>query len=160
MTPIQNREPGVPGAVFDTTDVTAELICDGFHNHPAILRTAFRQLGEDRVCVISDSMSAADNGDGEYSLGGQTVYVRDGKATLADGTIAASTTNVFEEFKNLLRFGIDFKSALKACTANPAKAIGVYGVTGSVEVGKRADLTVIDGDTRLRHVFIKGKQVL
>ncbi len=160
MTPIQNREPGVPGAVFDTPDVTAELICDGFHNHPAILRTAFRQLGEDRVCVISDSMSAADNGDGEYSLGGQTVYVRDGKATLADGTIAASTTNVFEEFKNLLRFGIDFKSALKACTANPAKAIGVYGVTGSVEVGKRADLTVIDGDTRLRHVFIKGKQVL
>lgn len=160
MTPIQNREPGVPGAVFDTDGVTAELICDGFHNHPAIIRMAFRQLGEDRVCVISDSMSAADNGDGEYELGGQKVYVKDGKATLADGTIAASTTNIFDEFKNLLRFGIDFKSALKACTANPAKAIGVYSVTGSVETGKRADLTVIDGDTQLRHVFIKGRQVL
>lgn len=160
MTPIQNREPGVPTAVFDSDSVTAELICDGFHNHPAIIRMAFRELGEDRVCVISDSMSAADNGDGEYELGGQTVYVRDGKATLADGTIAASTTNVFDEFKNLLRFGIDFKSALKACTANPAKAIGVFDVTGSVEVGKRADLTVIDSDAQLRHVFIKGKQVL
>ena len=160
MTPIQNREPGVPTAVFDSDSVTAELICDGFHNHPAIIRMAFRELGENRVCVISDSMSAADNGDGEYELGGQTVYVRDGKATLADGTIAASTTNVFDEFKNLLRFGIDFKSALKACTANPAKAIGVFDFTGSVEVGKRADLTVIDSDAQLRHVFIKGKQVL
>ncbi len=159
MTPIQNREPGVPGAIFDTDGVTAELICDGFHNHPAIIRMAFRQLGEDRICVISDSMSAADNGDGEYELGGQTVYVKDGKATLADGTIAASTTNVFDEFKNLLSFGIDFRSALKACTANPAKAIGVYSLTGSVEVGKRADLTVIDGDAQLRHVFVKGKQI-
>ena len=67
---------------------------------------------------------------------------------------------MFDEFKNLLRFGIDFKSALKACTANPAKAIGVFDHTGSVEVGKRADLTVIDSDAQLRHVFIKGKQVL
>ncbi len=159
MTPIQNREPGVPGAVLDTDGITAELICDGFHNHPAVIRMAFRQLGEDRICVISDSMSAADNGDGEYELGGQTVYVRDGKATLANGTIAASTTNIFDEFKNLLSFGIDFRSALKACTANPAKAIGIYGQTGSVEVGKRADLTVIDSDAQLRHVFIKGKQL-
>lgn len=159
MTPIQNREPGVPGAVFDNGSVTAELICDGFHNHPAVIRTAFRQLGEDRICVISDSMSAADNGDGEYELGGQTVYVRDGKATLADGTIAASTSNVFDEFRNLLKFGIDFVPALKACTANPAKAIGIYSQTGSVEVGKRADLTVIDSNAQLRHVFVKGKQV-
>ena len=159
MNGLTSREAGMVGAVLDSEAVTAELICDGFHNHPAVVRMAFRQLGENRVCVISDSMSAADNGDGEYELGGQTVYVKDGKATLADGTIAASTTNVFDEFKNLLKFGIDFRSALKACTANPAKAIGVYSVTGSIEAGKRADLTVIDGDTQLRHVFVKGRQI-
>ncbi len=156
MTPVQNRAPGVPTAVFESENVTAELICDGFHNHPAILRMAFRLLGEDRAVVISDSMSAAGCGDGEYELGGQTVYVKDGKATLADGTIAASTTNIFEEFKNLLRFGIDFRSALKACTINPAAAIRRDGVTGSIAAGKRADLLVLDDALNIKAVFIKG----
>lgn len=156
MTPIQNRAPGVPTAVFETENVSAELICDGFHNHPAVLRMAFSLLGEDRAAVISDSMSAAGCGDGEYELGGQTVYVKDGKATLADGTIAASTTNIFEEFKNLLRFGIDFKTALKACTINPARAIRRDSETGSIAAGKRADLLVLDEELNIKAVFIKG----
>lgn len=160
MTPIQNRAPGVPTAVFDSDKVTAELICDGLHNHPAVLRMAFNLLGEDRAVVISDSMSAAGMGDGEYELGGQTVYVNDGKATLADGTIAASTTNIFAEFKNLLSFGIDFKAALKACTINPAKAIGADDITGSIEKGKRADLLVLDGELNLKAVFVGGKQIV
>ncbi len=160
MTPIKNREPGVPTAVFENEKVMAELICDGFHNHPATLKMAFKLLGEDRAIVISDSMSAAGMTDGEYKLGGQTVYVKDGKATLADGTIAASTTNVFEEFKNLLKFGIDFRTALKACTINPAKAIGAQDYTGSIEIGKNADLLIIDGNLDIKAVYIKGKAVL
>lgn len=160
MTPIQNRAPGVPTAVFDDEKATAELICDGLHNHPAILRMAFSLLGEDRAVVISDSMSAAGMGDGEYELGGQTVYVNNGKATLADGTIAASTTNIFAEFKNLLNFGIDFKAALKACTINPAKVVGADKFTGSIEKGKRADLLVLDSDLNLKAVYIGGKQVI
>lgn len=160
MTPIQNRAPGVPTAVFDDEKATAELICDGLHNHAAILRMAFSLLGEDRAVVISDSMSAAGMGDGEYELGGQTVYVNNGKATLADGTIAASTTNIFAEFKNLLNFGIDFKAALKACTINPAKVVGADKFTGSIEKGKRADLLVLDSDLNLKAVYIGGKQVI
>lgn len=160
MTPIQNRAPGVPTAVFENKTATAELICDGFHNHPAILRMAFELLGEDRAVVISDSMSAAGCGDGEYELGGQTVYVKDGKATLADGTIAASTTNIFEEFKNLLRFGIDFKLALKACTINPARAIRRDCETGSIAAGKRADLLVIDDEMNIKAVFINGSRAV
>lgn len=160
MTPIQNRAPGVPTAVFDDEKATAELICDGLHNHPAVLRMAFSLLGEDRAVVISDSMSAAGMGDGEYELGGQTVYVKEGKATLADGTIAASTTNIFAEFKNLLKFGIDFRAALKACTINPAKVVGADKITGSVEKGKRADLLVLDSDLKLKAVFIGGRQVV
>ena len=159
MTPIKNREPGVPTAVFDSGTVTAELICDGFHNHPAVLRMAFRLLGSDRPVVVSDAMMAAGAGDGEYSLGGQTVFVRNGKATLADGTIAASTTNLFDEYKNLLRFGVDPQQALRACTINPARAIGADKVTGSVAVGKRADLIAVDDELELTAVFIKGKRL-
>ena len=132
MTALTSREPGVVGAVFDNDKVTAELICDGFHISPATLRIAFKILGEDRTVVVSDSMKAAGAVDGDYDLGGQTVYVRGGKALLKDGTIAASTTNIFDEFKNLLSFGVDEKQALKSCTINPAKVVGKDKETGSI----------------------------
>lgn len=157
MSPIKNREPGVPVAVFESGNVTAELICDGIHNHPAIVRLAFGQLGEDRVCVISDSMSAAGCGDGEYSLGGQKVFVKNGKATLADGTIAGSTTNLYDEFLNLLRFGIPLRAAVKACTINPAKAVRADKETGSIEAGKRADLLIINDKYEIVRVIKGGK---
>ena len=158
MTALTSREPGVVGAVFDNDNVTAELICDGFHISPVTLRIAFKILGEDRTVVVSDSMKAAGAEDGEYDLGGQTVYVREGKALLEDGTIAASTTNIFDEFKNLLSFGIDEKQALKSCTINPAKAIGKDKETGSIAVGKYADLCVLDKDRNIKAVFVKGKR--
>ena len=160
MTGISARVPGVAGAVFDSDTVRAEIICDGFHVNPITLRMAFKTLGEDRTIVISDSMKAADCPDGEYMLGGQTVYVRDGKALLADGTIAASTSNLFDEFKNLLSFGIDFTHAVKSCTINPAKAIGQDKITGSIEKGKFADLLIIDEDFNIKNVFVKGKKVI
>lgn len=157
MPPVKNREPGTVTAVFDSESVTAELICDGFHNHPAILRMAFRLLGRDRAVVVSDSMKAAGCKDGEYLLGGQTVYVRSGRATLADGTIAASTANIYSEFKNLLSFGVPFDAALRACTINPARAIGADKETGSIEKGKRADFTVLDSEMNIKAVFVKGE---
>lgn len=157
MPPVRNREPGAVTAVFDSDTATAELICDGFHNHPAVLRMAFRLLGEDRAVVVSDSMRAAGCANGDYELGGQKVFVRGGRARLADGTIAASTTNLFEEFRNLLSYGVPLRSALKACTKNPAAVAGVYDKTGSIETGKYADLLVMDADLQIRHVMIRGK---
>ncbi len=160
MPPLLSRAPGVVGAVFDDRRVFAELICDGIHIAPAVLRTAFTVLGEDRTVVVSDSMSAAGMADGEYTLGGQTVFVSGGKATLADGTIAGSTTSIFEEFKNLLAFGIPLKQAVKSCTINPAKSIGVQSITGSICEGRNADLVVLSGDmTEIKAVFIKGKRI-
>ena len=158
MPPIRNRDPGAVTAFFDSGTATAELICDGFHNHPAVVRMAFRLLGADRAVVVSDSMRAAGCGDGDFELGGQKVFVRDGKALLADGTIAASTTNVFEEFRNLVSWGVPFGAALRACTINPARVAGAADRAGSIEVGKPADLLVLDESLRIRHVFVHGKE--
>ena len=97
-------------------------------------------------------------GNGEYELGGQTTYVKDGYkvAKLEDGTIAASITNVFDEFKNLLGFGIDFKSALKSCTINPARVIHEENNIGSIAVGKNADLVITDENLEITEVYING----
>ena len=157
MTPMTHREAGVVGIAFDS-NITCELICDGAHICPTVLRNAFKLLGENRACVISDSMRGAGLGNGEFELGGQTVYVKDGYtvARLEDGTIAASITNVFDEFKNLLSFGIDFKTAIKSCTINPARAIGENKKIGSISVGKYADLIVTDEKFNIEEVYING----
>ena len=157
MTPMTHRSAGIVGAALDS-DITCELICDGAHICPTVLRNAFRILGENRACVISDSMRAAGLGTGAFELGGQTVYVREGDKTavLYDGTIAASVTNVFDEFRNLLSYGIEFKTALKSCTINPARVIGEDKNIGSIAVGKAADLIVTDEEMNIKEVYING----
>lgn len=151
------RQPGIPVAILDDDNATAELICDGRHISPALLRIAFRQLGEDRTVVVSDAMQAAGLGDGQFSLGGQTVYVKNGYATLADGSFAASTTNLFQEFCNLLDYNIPLRQAVKSCTINPARVIGADKSTGSIAVGKYADLLILDASFRhIQGVFIRG----
>lgn len=158
MTSMTHREAGVAGTALDNENVTCELICDLQHICPAVLRSTFKILGEDRACVISDSMRAAGLGEGKFEFGGQNVYVNNNfkAAKLSDGTIAASITNLFDEFKNLINIGIDFKSALKACTINPAKVIKEDKNIGSIAVGKYADLIVTDENLNLEEVYING----
>ena len=160
MPPIWHRAPGAVVAAFDSATSTAELICDGIHAKPCILRMACKLLGEDRSVVVSDAMCAAGCGDGEFELGGQKVFVQNGKATLANGNLAGSTTNMHREFLNLISFGIPFKQALKSCTINPAKVIGVDGVTGSLKQGKRADILIVDAYLRIQTVLVKGRVVV
>ena len=105
--------------------------------------------------MVSDSMRAAGHADGEYTLGGQKVWVKKGRALLEDGTIAASTTNLLEEFRNLLGWGIPMRQAVKAVTINPARAIRADGITGSIEPGKLADLVALDEELRVRRGQIK-----
>lgn len=158
MTGMTHREAGVVGTVMDNEKVMCELICDGGHVCPTVVRNTFRILGENRICVISDSMRGAGLGAGEFDLGGQKTYVyENGKyAVLEDGTIAASITNVFDEFKNLLAFGIDFKTALKSCTINPARAIGLESEIGSIAPGKAADIVFADEKLNIKEVYING----
>ena len=97
--------------------------------------------------------------DGAYDLGGQTVFVKEGKALLEDGTIAASTTNIGQEVRNLLAFGVPFRQVLKSATINPARQLGVDHITGSIKIGKYADLTVTDKNCNPMQVFVKGRPV-
>lgn len=160
MNCITSREAGMVGAVMDSDSVMAELICDGVHICPATLRITFKVLGEDRTVVISDALMAAGMPDGEYMLGGQKVYKKS-DCRLADGTLAGSVTNLFEEFHNLLGYGIPFKQALKSVSINPAKAIGADKFTGSIEEGKFADLLITSEDFKeIKAVFVKGKRVI
>lgn len=159
MTGLNHRVPGAVGAVFDDRHVKAEMICDGFHVHPAVLRAAFRLLGEDRTVVVSDSMRAADLPDGVSELGGQEVFVKDGQARLADGTIAGSTTNLADELKKLVEFGISPRQAVRSVTINPAREIGADREIGSIEPGKQADLVILDKQFRVLQVIHAGKIV-
>ena len=107
----------------------------------------------DRVVLISDSMRAAGMKDGSYELGGQQVTV-DGKlATLADGTIAGSVTNLYKCMQTAVSFGIPLEEAVAAATANPAKSIGIYDKVGSISVGKQADVLLLDKELNLKKVI-------
>ena len=153
MSGLHHRKPGVVGAVFDDSRVRGELICDGFYIHPAVLRAAFRLLG-DRALIVSDSMRANGMPEGEaFDLGGQMVTVHQGKALLPDGTIAGSVTNLHQEIKNLVSFGVPFEQAVKAATLLPARAIGLDGEIGSIAPGKRADLVVLDENLDIAAVY-------
>ncbi len=157
MPGMSHREPGVVGAVFDDDRIRAEVICDGFHINPPVVRVTFEMLGEDRSVIVSDSMRAAGEPDGTYTLGGQTVYVKNSQARLADGTIAGSTTNIHQEVKNLIHWGVPFRQVIKSATINPAKEIHMEDQIGSIKVGKYADLVVLDSDWNIKMVVIHGK---
>ena len=158
MPSLHHREPGVIGAAGEREKVTAELICDGLHVHPSVIRLAFKVFAG-RICLISDSLRCCGMPDGEYELGGQTVYLRDGQARLADGTLAGAVSNLFDDMVNAIRFGIPLEQAVMAATINPARAIGADHETGSLEAGKMADFVVCDKEWKIRQVVIGGKAI-
>jgi N-acetylglucosamine-6-phosphate deacetylase len=157
MEPFLHRSPGVVGAAFDA-GAFVEIICDGIHLHPAVIRAVFKLYGANRVCLVSDSMRSAGLPDGEYELGGQPVYVKMGKATLIDGTIAGSSTNVLTALQNCVAFGVPKEQALLAATLTPACSIGLHKEIGSIERGKLADLILADENFNISKVFIEGRE--
>lgn len=157
MPPFGHRDPSVVGAAFEHKNVFVELICDGIHIHPSVVRAMFAMFGAERICMISDSMMAAGMPDGKYSLGGQAVTVKDKAATLADGTIAGSASNLYDCFKAaVLNMGISLESAVLACTLTPAKSLGIDSVCGSISVGKNADLVLLDKNLNIVKIVKDG----
>ena len=157
MTGLAHREPGLVGAAL-SCDCLAEVICDGIHIHPAVLKTAFKAL-EDRGMVISDSMAACGLADGDYSLGGQAVTVRGPRATLADGTLAGSVTFAWDGMVNLIRAGVPAEQAVAAATAVPAKSAGLEDACGKIAVGRSADLVLCDNNWTIRQVYFAGEAI-
>ncbi|MBR5425990.1 MAG: N-acetylglucosamine-6-phosphate deacetylase [Clostridiales bacterium] len=159
MNPLSHHEPGSVGALLEDPDVTCELICDGMHVHPSVLKIALASLGEDRAVAVSDAMRAAGMPDGEYSLGGTMVRVIAGRTDFGNGRLAGSTTDIHTCFLNLLKMGMPLRTALKACTLNPARVLHIENETGTLEIGKCADMVALDSQYRVRKVFVKGKLV-
>jgi len=159
MQPFSHRAPGLVGAACDTEDCMVEIICDGIHIHPCVIRTTFKMFGDDRICLISDSMMATGMPDGNYSLGGQPVKVKGNYATLSDGTIAGSATNLMDCMRTAVSFGIPLESAVKCATMNPAKAIGVFHKYGGLSIGKTANILLLDKDLNIKQIILRGKLV-
>lgn len=161
MPPFTHRMPGVVGAVADSPHVNAELICDGVHIHPSVVRATFRMMGEDRMILISDSMRATGMPDGKYLLGGLEVEVVGNRATLvSNGTLAGSATNLMDCMRTAVKkMGIPLETAVACATINPAKALGEYKDYGSITPGKKADLVLLDSELNLKMVFKDGRRV-
>lgn len=162
MPPFHHRAPGVVGAVADSAHVTAELICDGIHVHPAMARAAFQMLGYRRVILISDSMRATGMPDGIYTLGGQAVRVSGKKAVLASGgAIAGSVTNLMDCMRTAVQeMGLPLEQVVACATANPAKRLGVYGQYGSISPGKKANLVLLGAALQTKAVIKDGKKIV
>jgi N-acetylglucosamine-6-phosphate deacetylase len=156
MPGMHHRRPG-PIPAGAESGIYAELICDGVHIHPAMVRTLVALYGTDRVILISDSMRATGLEDGKYDLGGQTVTVSGGVAYTDGGNLAGSTTNLFECVRRAISFGISKEDAFKMASANPARLMGLN--KGEVKVGLDADLIFVDGECRLVGVM-KGGEII
>ena len=156
MPPLHHRDGGVVAAGLTSDTALCEMICDGFHIAPHMVKLAYRLAGE-RLVLITDSMEATGCADGEYRIAGNPVTVKDGKARTHDGAIAGSTLSMWEAVRNLRDFaGTTLENAIYAATMAPAREIGLEGEIGSIEAGKRADLLVLDDGDAIHRVMCGG----
>ena len=137
----------------------AELICDGVHIHPSMVRATFQMMGEDGVILISDSMRATGMPDGQYTLGGLDVNVVGNRATLvSDGALAGSATNLMDCVRTVVRdMGIPLETAVACATMNPAKSLGEYENYGSITKGKKGNVVLLDENLNLKMVIKDGE---
>lgn len=159
MDPMHHRKPGPIPAAVEHGEVTAEIIADGVHIHPAMVRLAFQLFGDNRMILISDTLRAAGLEDGTYDLGGQDVTVRGPVATIDNGALAGSVSDLMRCLTVAVRdMGIPLASAVKAASANPARALGLDAERGAIEPGKVADAVLLDKETLdVRAVVLRGE---
>ena len=161
MPPFTHRAPGVVGAAFDHPQVKVELISDGVHIHPSVVRAVFQLFGAHRVILISDSLRATGMPDGRYPFGGQEIEVHGNRATMADdpNTLAGSVSDLMACMRSAVSFGIPLHDAVRAAAVNPAQVLGIFDRLGSLDVGKTASLAILDQDLNLKDVFFRGQLV-
>jgi len=158
MSPLHHREPGVAGSALMHDELAVELICDGVHLHPEIIRMVYKVKPHNRIVLVTDSIGAAGCPNGEYDLGSMPIVLKDGTARLRDGgNLAGSCLTMERALANTMAFtGIPLEDVLPGLTINPAKQIGVENRKGSIELGKDADLAVLDTDYAVVRTYVKG----
>lgn len=157
MRGFHHRDPGTAGAVLLHDELTAEMIVDGVHIHPEIVKLTYKQKGKDKIILITDSMRAKWLEDGVSSLGGQKVIVKDGKALLENGALAGSTLKMNDALTNMMAFtGCSLEDVITMGAYNPAKQIGVLDRKGSIKTGKDADLVVLDDNNKVILTICRG----
>ncbi|GAB1483094.1 N-acetylglucosamine-6-phosphate deacetylase [Treponema sp.] len=152
------HDPAILTAVLES-DIYAEMICDGFHLHPPIVRLLLKTKGLERMIAVSDSTMAAGFPDGEYALGLNKIVVKDGDAKLiSNGTRAGSTLTMIKALQNIQKFtGFKLESISKLLSENPARMLGIFQETGSIAEGKAADLVLLDTHLEVSMTLIGGK---
>ena len=161
MPPFTHRAPGVVGAAFDHPQVKVELISDGVHIHPSVVRAVFQLFGAQRVILISDSLRATGMPDGRYPFGGQEIEVHGNRATMVGdpNTLAGSVSDLMACMRSAVSFGIPLHDAVRAAAVNPAQVLGIFDRLGSLDVGKTANLAILDENLELKDVFFRGRLV-
>lgn len=162
MTGLHHRKPGTVGAVLTDDRISAEIIADGFHVHPGAIRLLTRAKQNHNLMLITDAMSAAGLGNGQYSLGGLAVTVKDGMATLTEGnSLAGSTLTMISAFRYMVNtVGISVQEASVLASGNPARMLGMDDKLGSLAAGKQADILLLTPDLDISSIWVKGKQTV
>jgi len=157
MRALDHREPGILGTVLTTDSLFAELICDGIHTSPEIVKLWWRAKGPERAILVTDAMSAAGMPDGEYHLGGFAVQVANGRA-MARGVLAGSVLTLDRALANFTAFtGAPLDQALRLLTVNPAAMTGFSNQAGSLKAGQLANLVAVDAQGKLIASFHNGE---
>jgi N-acetylglucosamine-6-phosphate deacetylase len=159
MRPLDHREPGILGVALTDDSLFAELICDGVHTAPEMVKLWWRAKGPERALLVTDAISATGMPEGEYHLGGLAVQVANGRA-MAGGVLAGSVLTLDRALANFIEFtSAPLDQALRLITANPATMTGLGDQAGSLRVGQPANLVALDGRGRLVASFLNGQRV-
>ena len=157
MTPLHHRSPGPVGWGLMKDEVTCDLIADGIHLNPAILKLILRNKTSERVSLISDSIAAAGRGDGEYEIWGETITVKNGHTQNAQGSIAGSVITMLDAVRLMLSLGFSEQQVSQMSSTNPARLLRIDSDCGSIEAGKRADLVALDDKGEVRLAIVSGQ---
>lgn len=158
MRPLLHREPGALGAIVEATTVRGEIIADGVHVHPAVMRVLTGALGPERTVVVTDALPGAGLPDAVFTFGGQAARVIDGVARLADGTITGSILTMAQGLRNMSRLaGVPLVDAVRMLTINPALSARVATRKGRIDAGYDADLLIFDEELELQATICRGR---
>jgi len=157
MAPLHHRSPGPIAWGLSREDVTFDVIADGIHLDPFMLRLLMKVKGVAGISLISDAIAAAGKGDGDYQIWGETISVKNGRTANASGSIAGSVITMLDAVRLMRSLGVSHVDLAQMASANPARLLGVYDVCGSIEVGKRADLVALNESGNVQLTMIGGQ---